>query len=116
MALRPKTSVLQMRVDPQLLSLFHESCDARNTTASAAIRVFMANEVEAYRIYLVKKGLAAKKAQEAISNAVGAPVPVSAQKSPVVVSGKPEGDVAKRMRLKKEAKLRKLSDDYLDDD
>ena len=104
-----------MRVDPQLLALFQEACHARNWTASATIRDFMANEVQAYQTHLAKKE-AAKRASEASGQVSGASVSSDAEKSPVAVSGKPEGPVARRMRLKKEAKLRTMADEDFDDE
>lgn len=38
MALRPKTSLLQVRIDPQLLVRFQLYCEDHNITASDAIR------------------------------------------------------------------------------
>ena len=77
----------------------------------------MANEVEAYRIHVAKKEIAARKAQEAFEASGGVSVPLQVEKSPVASPVKPEGPVARRMRLKKEAKLRaSVDDDLIDDD
>jgi hypothetical protein len=115
MALRPKTAVLQMRVDPQLLALFQQACDARDWTVSATLRNFMVNEVEGYRVHLAKKE-AARRAQEASILAAGGSVSPVSQKRPEEAAVVPEGPVARRMRLKEEAKLRRQVDHDFDDD
>jgi hypothetical protein len=62
MALVPKTAVLQVRLDPDLLRRYQAACDARNESISNCIRRFMQAEIEAYERHLAKKRLQADAA------------------------------------------------------
>ncbi|WP_083664437.1 ribbon-helix-helix protein, CopG family [Herminiimonas arsenitoxidans] len=46
MALKPKTSVLQIRLDDDLLSEFRRLCDYRGETVSAVLRRSISNHNE----------------------------------------------------------------------
>ena len=60
MALTPKTAVLQIRIDPDLLRRYQAACDARHESVSNVLRRFMLAEVEAYERHLVKQRLKAE--------------------------------------------------------
>jgi antitoxin component of RelBE/YafQ-DinJ toxin-antitoxin module len=64
MALTPKTAVLQVRIDPDLLARFQTACAARDTSASQVLRQFMHAEVDAYERHLLKKRLQAEAATQ----------------------------------------------------
>ena len=68
MALSPKSSLVQIRVSPELLARFQACCDAREITVSEALRRFMHGEASAYEAHL------AKRAAEA-ARSVSAPIP-----------------------------------------
>jgi hypothetical protein len=48
MALKPKTAVFQVRVDPELLIRFQLLCESKQTTVSDAIRRMMLGQLERY--------------------------------------------------------------------
>lgn len=59
MALTPKTAVLQVRLDPELLRKFQEACEARHSTVSHTLRDYMYSEVAGYERHLEKERLKA---------------------------------------------------------
>jgi len=116
MALVAKTQVLQVRLDAELLNLFMQAAEARHMTVSACVRELMRQHAKSYQDHL--KRLEHEERKQAARDVVAvqaAPVPSEPVKAPVAPSGKPEGPVARRMRLKKDAKLRR-QDVYEDDD
>jgi len=62
MALTPKTAVLQIRLDPDLLRRYQAACDARHDSVSNVLRRYMHAEVEAYELHLAKQKLKADAA------------------------------------------------------
>ena len=62
MALTPKTAVLQVRLDPDLLRKFQEACEARHSTVSQSLREHMYAEVTGYERHLEKQRLKAEAA------------------------------------------------------
>lgn len=117
MALLPKSQVLQVRLDAELLDVFTQSADARHMTVSACVRELMRQHAKSYQDHLKRLEHAeSKRAAGAVSETQGTSVPNVSEKALVASSGKPEGPVARRMRLKKEAKNRRSSDDLPDDE
>jgi len=116
MALVAKTQVLQVRVEAELLDLFTQSAEARHMTVSACVRELMRSHAKSYQDHLNRLELAERKrADKAVLGVSATSVSSTSEKAPVEAPGKPEGPVARKMRLKKEAKLRRL-DVYEDDD
>lgn len=60
MALTPKTAVLQVRLDPELLRKYQEACEARHSTVSQSLREHMYAEVAGYESHLAKQRLKAE--------------------------------------------------------
>ena len=117
MALLPKSQVLQVRLDVELLDLFTQSADARNMTVSACVRELMRQHAKSYQDHLKRLEHAeSKRAGKAVSETQGISLPNVSEKAPVASPVKPEGPVARKMRLKKEAKDRRRSDDLPDDE
>lgn len=94
MALKPKTGSLRIRIDPDLLELFRVLCERRGMTVSEGVRRFMEDKV----------GLAYKPQDDGEATAVTSPLP-AAEKLAVEAVVKPEGVLARKRRLEKEAKL-----------
>lgn len=117
MALLPKSQVLQVRLDPELLDLFTQSADARHMTVSACVRELMHQHAKSYQDHLKRLEQAQLK-RAATENLATQAMSVStvSEKSLVAPSGKLEGPVARKMRLKKQAKDRRSFDDLPDDE
>lgn len=60
MALTPKSAVLQVRLDPELLRKFQEVCEARHSTVSQTLREYMYYQVQGYEREMAKRRLQAE--------------------------------------------------------
>ena len=112
----PKSKTIQLRIDPDFFDKFSAECDGSNVSVSEAIRRLMVgylNHADQRRQKALKD---AEWAATLESRAKAVSVSLEPQKPLVAVSGKSEGPVARRMRLKKEAKLRRKDVDDFDDD
>lgn len=110
MSLLPKDQVLQVRLDTQLLDLFSQAAEARGMTVSACVRQLMRDHATSYQNHLNRLAAADRKRGVEASNGLdGVQVSDSIQKRPVAPPVAPEGPLAVKRRLEKEAKLRKMA-------
>lgn len=84
MAIKPKSELLQVRVEPELLARFRAFAEANHTTVSDAVRHFMRVHAEQYEKAL-ERSRAAQAAQPSADTNSGQK---TAQK-PVKSSGRP---------------------------
>lgn len=86
-------------------------------TVSACVRELMHRHAKSYQDHLKRLEQAElKRVAKAVSLTEAISVSPVAEKAPVAPPIKPEGAVARKMRLKKEAKDRRRSDDLSDDE
>jgi hypothetical protein len=117
MAIIPKTKTVQFRVETELFDNFArevELCDGVSVSSvlRSAMKLFISDRQRRRKTEISNAEWAAtlQSRREATS------VSTVPEKPPVGASGKLEGPVARRMRLKKEAKARRKGDDSGDDD
>ena len=112
----PKSKTIQLRIDPELFDKFSVECDRSNVSVSEAIRRLMVGYLRHAEQRREKAIKDAEWAAKLASRRQAVSVSSELEKPLVGGSGKPEGPVARRMRLKKEAKLRRKDSDDFDDD
>jgi len=102
MALKPKTGSLRIRIDPELLERYRVACEKRGWTVSDGIRRHMHDVVGPQ----YQRSVAHQEASE--SPEPSSPPP-GVQKTAEEAPGKPEGPLARKRRLEKEAKALKMA-------
>jgi hypothetical protein len=112
----PKSKTIQLRIEPDLFDKFSAECDAGNVSVSFAIRRLMVAYLDHAEQRRRKASKDAEWAATLESRRQGASASSSVEKPLVGPSGKSEGPVARRMRLKKEAKARRSGQDLPDDE
>jgi antitoxin component of RelBE/YafQ-DinJ toxin-antitoxin module len=108
MAIVPKTSVLQIRMDPRLLERFKAVCEQTGSKPTQAARLLL----ETYVIHAENRlAKASRTASEAIEAARVPPLPSSQKKTPVQPSTPSVArrlTVSERLKLEREAKKAKI--------
>ena len=84
MALKPKSELLQVRVEPELLERFRAFAESNHSTVSEAIRHFMRVYSEQY-----EKRLERARAAQASKGAPDTATPQKTAQKPVKPSGRP---------------------------
>lgn len=83
MGLKPKTAVLQIRLDEDLLSRFRSFAEAHNSTVSDAVRHFMVRNVEQHEAQVERDRLKAVRAAQITGQGGGTDHPSKTPPKPV---------------------------------
>lgn len=108
MAIVPKTSVLQIRMDPRLLERFKAVCEQTGSKPTQAARLLLETYVVHAENRLAK---AFRTASEAIEVVKASPLPPKVKKTPMEPSTPSVArrlTVSERLKLEREAKKAKM--------